>query len=81
MFGYDPMVLKHHSLNSDSGDVAEIVQEAMFLYLARKGLAVKTAARFAVPIDRWIRSHTDTFIVDKFIGDGVFPDWDRLVVN
>ena len=70
-FRYDPTVLSQHSPNSGSGDVAGIVKEAMSLYLARKGLAAKTAARLAVPIDRWIRSHTDTFIVDKFIDLGI----------
>lgn len=43
----------------------------MSLYQARKGLVAKTATRLAVPIDRWIRSHTDTFIVDKFIDLGI----------
>ena len=70
-FGYNQTALNHHSPDSGSGDVAEIVEEAMSLYLTRRGLAVKTAARLAVPIDRWIRSHTDTLIVDKFIDLGI----------
>ena len=70
-FGYSPTVLHHNFSDSGSGDVGEIVQEAMSMYLARKGLATKTAARLAVPINRWIRSHTDRFIVDKFIDLGI----------
>ena len=70
-FVYNQTALNHRSPDSGSGDVGEIVQEAMSLYLTRRSLAVKTAARLAVPIDRWIWSHTDTFIVDKFIDLGI----------
>lgn len=68
---YDTAVSNHHFPDSDAGDATEIVKEAMSLYLARRGLAVETASRLSVPIDRWIRSHTDTFIVDKFIDLGI----------
>ncbi len=70
-FGYVPTVLSHRFSDSGSGDVANIVQEALSLYRARRALAARTAARLAVPIDRWVRSHTDTSIVDKFIDLGI----------
>ena len=70
-FGYAPTVLGHHFPDSGYGDTEYIVHEALSLYRARKGLAAGTAARLTVPIDRWVRSHTDRSIVDKFIDLGI----------
>ena len=70
-FSYAPTMLTHRFHDSGPGDVADIVQEALSLYQARRDLAARAAARLAVPIDRWIRSHTDTSIVDKFIDLGI----------
>lgn len=68
---YSPTVLSHHLPDGGFGDIAVIIQEALSLYQARRVLSNKTAVRLAVPIDRWVRSHTDGSIVDKFIDLGI----------
>ncbi len=71
-FGYDPAAFGQQLPGGVSGNITEeVVREALSLYRARRVLDTKTAAQLAVPIDRWIRSHTDTSIVDKFIDLGI----------
>lgn len=71
-YGYAQDVFHDHVPSSLSDNSAEAtVQEALSLYRARQGLEAKTGRRLAVPIDRWVRSHTDRLIVDKFIDLGI----------
>ncbi len=71
-FEWRPAELVRHLPDGVSGNLTEeTIQEAMSLYRTRKDLDTKVEAQLAVPIDRWIRSHTDTLLVDKFIDLGI----------
>lgn len=71
-YGYAPDALHNHAPSGVSGSAAEAtVQEALSLYRARRRLDAETARRLAVPIDRWVRSHTDRLTVDKLIDLGI----------
>ena len=71
-YGYVSTALDRHTSDGVSANTAdETVQQAVSLYQARKNLDAETAKRLDVPVDRWIRSHTDALTVDKFIDLGI----------
>ena len=54
------------SIEVDEDDL----QKAMSLYVTRKNLSVDVAQKLRVPMDRWMRSKSDTNPVDAFINLG-----------
>lgn len=70
-YGYDPTAFDRHGTGFVGHVTEGIVQDALSLYQARRGLDAKTAAPLEVSIGRWIGSHTDKLLVDKFIDLGI----------
>ena len=69
--GYRPDALWLGRGGSSRSVTEETAEAALALYRDREALASKTARRVSVAVDRWIRSHTDGLIVDKFIDLGI----------
>ena len=69
--GFRPDTLQRGSGSSVASVTEEDAEAALSLYRAREALPSTTATRLSVAVDRWIRSHTDRLIVDKFIDLGI----------
>ena len=69
--GYRPDTLWTRSSGSFPSITEETAEAALSLYRDREALPSTTATRLDVAVDRWVRSQTDTLLVDKFIDLGI----------